>query len=69
MQSFKIEFSLIAFLGLSKPTISGADLLFRKSESKIVNKKKRKPCIDDTDESFTQCAMKVLPKIFQNNFN
>ena len=58
---------LHCLLGLSKPTISAADLLLRKTESKIVNKKKRKTCIDNQNESFTQCAMKVLPKIFQDN--
>ena len=33
----------------------------------MVNKKKRKPCIDNPDESFTKCALKALPKIFQDN--
>ena len=28
---------------------------------------KRKPCVDNPAESFTQCSMKILPKIFQDN--
>ena len=50
-----------------RPTIRAADLLLRKSESKIVNKMKRKPCVDNPAETFTQCSMKILPKIFQDN--
>ena len=33
----------------------------------MVNKKGRTLCMDDPNQTFTECAMRILPKILQNN--
>ena len=33
----------------------------------MVNKKQRRLCADDPEQTFTDCALKKLPTILQNN--
>ena len=54
-------------LGKSKSTLRAADLLFKKTESKMVNKKNRRLCADDPNHTFTECARQKLPEVLKNN--
>ena len=33
----------------------------------MVNKKERTLCMDDPNQTFTECAMRILPKLLQNS--
>ena len=54
-------------IGKSKSTLRAADLLFKKTESKLVNKKNRRLCADEPNQTFTQCAQQKLPEVLRNN--
>ena len=54
-------------IGKSKSTLRAADLLFKKTESKLVNKKNRRLCADDPNQTFTECALQKLPEVLKNN--
>ena len=64
---FPFNLSYKNVLGKSKTTLRAADILFKKSESKMVNKKQRPLCRDDSNQSFTECAMRILPEILRNS--
>ena len=54
-------------IGKSKSTLRAADLLFKKTESKLVNKKNRRLCADEPNQTFTECAQQKLPEVLKNN--
>ena len=62
-----LRLCLTQIIGKSKPTLRAADLLFKKTESKMVNKKNRRLCADDPSQTFTECARQKLPDVLKNN--
>ena len=54
-------------IGKSKSTLRAADLLFKKTESRLVNKKNRRLCADEPNKTFTECALQKLPEVLKNN--